>query len=98
MRVKPPGDAGKKRADDKRGDLVAHRVHTHRAGGDFIVVDGDEAATVGGIDQAGHDKNRYGRRRPGPEEIGVAGNALKSTGRADGRDRISRSGWIQHRY
>ena len=77
MRVKSARDAGEKCADDKRGDFVSGRVDAHRRGGDFVVVHGDEAASVGGIHERGDDINRDGGEAERPEEIRLAGMTLK---------------------
>ena len=83
VRVKSAGDAGEKCADDERDDLVSRRVDAHRLGGDFVVVHGDEAAAVGGIDQRGDDVNRHRGEAERPKEIRVAGNAAQAARAAD---------------
>jgi hypothetical protein len=58
-------------------------IDAHRARGDLVIVDGDEAAAIGGIHHGCDDINGDGGEGPHPEEIRIAGNAFQAAGRAD---------------
>ena len=58
---------------DRRVEFIWESVHELKSilkerGGDLIVMHRDEPAAIGGVDQAGDDKDRHRRRAPGPAE------------------------------
>src|SRR5438128_2688986 len=83
MRVQSAGDASEEGADAERGDFVSNGIYAGSASGHFIVVNGNETASVSRVDQAGDDKNSDRRETPGPAEIGPIRNSRKSGCRAE---------------
>src|SRR6188768_1604887 len=84
MAKQTPCHAGEKSADHEGHDFVARGVDAHGLGGNFVVVNREESAPVGGVDHGEDDVNGHGGCAIGPKEIGVAGNSREAESAAEG--------------
>ncbi len=73
----PAGDAREERGEREGDDLVAGWVEPGGTGGDLVVAHGEEAASVGRVDEATDGENRHGDGAVGPRDVGERRHAAE---------------------
>src|SRR5262245_878098 len=80
------GNSRKHGTDDERHHLVPRCIHAHGFGGDFVVANRDEGASVARLDDIadGHDRDQH--EKIDPEEITELRDSRKTARPANGVD------------